>query len=97
MSFAAATVQGPHIDWAALSPLIALTAGACLVWFPVTEGLDSGLRSSVAKAGRSTPVCLGWASGGAGFAAAAAASAATAGSMGRSLTGRDGDSRLTHT
>jgi NADH-quinone oxidoreductase subunit N len=24
-------VQGPHIDWAALSPLISLTAGACLV------------------------------------------------------------------
>ena len=28
---AAASVQGPHIDWAALSPLVALTAGACLV------------------------------------------------------------------
>jgi NADH-quinone oxidoreductase subunit N len=28
---AAATVQGPHIDWAALSPLIALTTGACVV------------------------------------------------------------------
>ena len=23
--------KGPHIDWAALSPLIALTAGACIV------------------------------------------------------------------
>jgi len=31
VTFAATTVQGPHIDWAALSPLIALTAGACLV------------------------------------------------------------------
>src|SRR5690242_8110468 len=28
---AAATIKGPHIDWAALSPLIALTAGACVV------------------------------------------------------------------
>jgi NADH-quinone oxidoreductase subunit N len=28
---AAATIQGPHIDWAALSPLIALTAGVCVV------------------------------------------------------------------
>jgi NADH-quinone oxidoreductase subunit N len=24
-------VKGPHIDWAALSPLVALTVGACLV------------------------------------------------------------------
>ena len=24
-------MKGPHIDWAALSPLIALTAGACIV------------------------------------------------------------------
>ena len=28
---AAATVSGPHIDWAALSPLVALTGGACIV------------------------------------------------------------------
>jgi NADH-quinone oxidoreductase subunit N len=28
---AAAKVQGPHIDWAAMSPLVALTAGGCLV------------------------------------------------------------------
>src|SRR3954452_16407630 len=25
------TVKGPHIDWAALSPAVALTAGACIV------------------------------------------------------------------
>jgi NADH-quinone oxidoreductase subunit N len=31
MLLAAATIKGPHIDWAALSPLIALTAGACVV------------------------------------------------------------------
>src|SRR3954447_12520384 len=24
-------MKGPHIDWAAISPLVALTAGACLV------------------------------------------------------------------
>jgi NADH-quinone oxidoreductase subunit N len=29
--FAAAKVKGPHIDWQALSPVVALTAGACLV------------------------------------------------------------------
>ena len=29
-----AQVQGPEIDWAALSPLVALTAGACLVLLP---------------------------------------------------------------
>src|SRR4051812_42330747 len=28
---AAATVKGPHIDWAALSPLVALTVGLCVV------------------------------------------------------------------
>jgi NADH-quinone oxidoreductase subunit N len=28
---AAATIKGPHIDWAALSPLVALTVGACVV------------------------------------------------------------------
>src|SRR3954451_4375740 len=28
---AAATIKGPHIDWAALSPLIALTTGVCVV------------------------------------------------------------------
>jgi NADH-quinone oxidoreductase subunit N len=28
---AAATIKGPHIDWAALSPLVALTAGVCVV------------------------------------------------------------------
>jgi NADH-quinone oxidoreductase subunit N len=28
---AQATVKGPHIDWDALSPLVALTAGACIV------------------------------------------------------------------
>ena len=28
---AQATVKGPHINWDALSPLIALTAGACIV------------------------------------------------------------------
>jgi NADH-quinone oxidoreductase subunit N len=40
---AAATVSGPHIDWAALSPLVALTAGACVV-------LLAGLaRSSFAR------------------------------------------------
>jgi NADH-quinone oxidoreductase subunit N len=30
-AFAAATIKGPHIDWAALSPVIALTAGLCVV------------------------------------------------------------------
>jgi NADH-quinone oxidoreductase subunit N len=30
-ALAAATIRGPHIDWAALSPLIALTAGLCVV------------------------------------------------------------------
>jgi len=29
--FAQATVKGPHIDWEALSPLIALTVGVCVV------------------------------------------------------------------
>ena len=29
--FAQAKVQGPEIDWAAMSPIVALTAGACLV------------------------------------------------------------------
>ena len=24
-------MKGPHIDWAAISPLVALTVGACLV------------------------------------------------------------------
>ena len=24
-------MTGPHLDWAAISPLVALTAGACLV------------------------------------------------------------------
>ena len=24
-------MKGPHLDWAAISPLVALTAGACLV------------------------------------------------------------------
>jgi len=28
---AAATIKGPHVDWAGLSPFIALTAGACIV------------------------------------------------------------------
>jgi NADH-quinone oxidoreductase subunit N len=28
---AAAKVQGPHIDWAAMSPIVALTAGGCIV------------------------------------------------------------------
>ena len=28
---AQAKVQGPSIDWAALSPLVALTGGACVV------------------------------------------------------------------
>jgi NADH-quinone oxidoreductase subunit N len=28
---AAATIRGPHIDWSALSPLLALTAGLCVV------------------------------------------------------------------
>jgi NADH-quinone oxidoreductase subunit N len=28
---AATTVKGPHVDWAALSPLVALTGGACIV------------------------------------------------------------------
>ena len=31
MTLAAATVSGPYIDWAALSPLVALTGGACIV------------------------------------------------------------------
>jgi NADH-quinone oxidoreductase subunit N len=31
MSLMAASLRGPHIDWAALSPLVALTAGACVV------------------------------------------------------------------
>ena len=28
---AASEVKGPHIDWMAISPLVALTAGACLL------------------------------------------------------------------
>ena len=31
MVFAAEKVQGPEIDWLAISPLIALVAGACIV------------------------------------------------------------------
>jgi NADH-quinone oxidoreductase subunit N len=31
MLVAAATIKGPHIDWAALSPLVALVVGACVV------------------------------------------------------------------
>ena len=31
MTFAAESVQGPHIDWMAISPLVALIGGTCLV------------------------------------------------------------------
>jgi NADH-quinone oxidoreductase subunit N len=31
VTLAAEAVQGPHIDWMAISPLVALTGGACLV------------------------------------------------------------------
>jgi NADH-quinone oxidoreductase subunit N len=31
MLVAAATIKGPHIDWSALSPLVALVVGACVV------------------------------------------------------------------
>ncbi len=31
MTFAAEAVQGPHIDWMAISPVVALVGGACIV------------------------------------------------------------------
>src|SRR5690349_19263851 len=39
-------IQGPHIDWSALSPAIALTAGACLVLL-VGLGRSSFVRRGV--------------------------------------------------
>ena len=44
-----AAVKGPHIDWAALSPLVALTGGACLV---LLLGLAArALRAHARRAG----------------------------------------------
>src|SRR3954469_19056051 len=53
-------MKGPHIDWAALSPILALTAGLCIV---LLLGL---FRSSFVRRGLVpvlTLVCLGTAAG----------------------------------
>ena len=42
-------MKGPHIDWAAISPLVALTAGACLVL--MAGLLRAGVRAHRARAG----------------------------------------------
>ena len=63
-------MKGPHIDWAAISPLVALTVGACLVLMAgllrpafVRTTLVPGLTIVTLGASKGEPLANGVANG----------------------------------
>ena len=47
MKFAAAAISGPKIDWMAISPLVALTGGACVVLMAGPAALAASCASTL--------------------------------------------------